>query len=404
MTKKIPLGITIALIFLTVLLSSVTTILVYLRLNDKLLTDLPRKALQYSYLTEVDDLVRQEYYGEIDSEMIDLNLAKGFLNGLNDQYSYFISSDEYDAYLELSEGNFYGIGITSYYEPQMTAIKITSVEPGSPAEEVGLTNSSYIYAVDGIQINENNCAEIIDKLTGSKNKRFNIKFNSAENVNIAEVEIKAGYRVSSCDYFILNNCGYVRLSAFYEDTPQLFSESLNEFKSEGISSVVLDLRNCSGVNLDIAAKIIDIIVPVGNEGTGAIYTVKNIKGEVIKQVSSDSVASNLNIAVLINSESECAAELIAADLKDFGKAFLIGETTAGHGTMQKTFKLDDGSAVSMTVGRIYPYISDSFDNVGVEPDYEIITSESFKTSEIFKNYETDEQYQYACSYLNGKAE
>jgi len=169
-----------------------------------------------------------------------------------------------------------------------------------------------------------------------------------------------------------------------------------------VTSVILDLRNSSGVDLDVAAEIIDVIVPVGNEGTGAIFTAQNADGEIVKQVSSDASSLNMSFVVLVNDRTECAAELVACDLRDFGKAVLFGEPTSGHGTLQQIFTLEDGGAVTLTVAEIKPYISESFDEKGVSPDVEILTTEAFKNRIGQMDLEDDEQYQRAYSYLSGK--
>ena len=171
-------------------------------------------------------------------------------------------------------------------------------------------------------------------------------------------------------------------------------------ESKNIENVVLDLRNSSGQNFTAAAEIIDYIVPVASEGTGALYSAKNSAGEIIEQKASDSNAQNLRFAVLVNSRTQSAAELIAADIKDFGKGILIGETTAGYGTMQKLFKLSSGGAVYLSVAEIYPYISDTFNNKGIKPDMIIETSDSFKNQIGNTDLSSDDQYKAAVSYFS----
>ena len=77
------------------------------------------------------------------------------------------------------------------------------------------------------------------------------------------------------------------------------------------------------------------------------------------------------MVVLVNKYSEGGAELLACDLRDYGKAQIVGETTGGKGTLQQVFRLDDGSAVLLTVAEIKPYISESFNGVGVTPDFPV---------------------------------
>ena len=106
------------------------------------------------------------------------------------------------------------------------------------------------------------------------------------------------------------------------------------------------------------------------------------------------------MVVLVNSKTSGAAELFACDLRDFGIAQLVGDTTAGNGTMQKVFELDDGSAIVLTVAKILPYKSDSFNGKGLEPDHKVdLTAEQFLRLEMLTSKE-DAQLQKALELLN----
>ena len=134
----------------------------------------------------------------------------------------------------------------------------------------------------------------------------------------------------------------------------------------------------------------------------SILSAKNSKGDVIAQYASDAGAVNMNFAVLVNDRTESAAELVSADIRDFGKGILVGETTAGFGTMQKLFKLSEGDAVYLAVAEIYPYISDTFNNMGVTPDIVVESSEAFKNQLGTDDFSDDEQYKTAVAYFTGK--
>ena len=140
---------------------------------------------------------------------------------------------------------------------------------------------------------------------------------------------------------------------------------------------------------------------MGAEGSGVIYSAKNSSGDIVAQYPSDSNAVNMTFAVLVNSRTQGAAELIACDIRDFGKGVLVGETTAGHGTMQKIFSLNDGYVV-LTVAEIFPYLSASYNDVGISPDMEILTSESFKNQLGNNDFTDDAQFNAAYNYLTGK--
>ncbi len=402
MTKKISFGIVLILIILSIAVSSVTTAFVVFNSYNSLLVDLPQRAEQYLKLSEIDELVRSEYYGSVDSVSVDDSLASGYINGLADPNSFYISSEDIDSFYDMIQGKASGIGINAYFDFSVGALKVSYIVPSSPADNSGISTEHYITSVDGKEITEDNYKELLDIITNSRDKKIKLVVSIKDTEDVKEIEFNTGYNLSSCTYLTSDSIGYIRLSAFYEDTLLLFSQAIEYFKTENISAVILDLRNSTGTDFDAAAKIIDLIVPVGSEGSGAIYTAKNSAGDTVSQFSSDSTAINMSFAILVNSRTEGAAELVACDLRDFGKGIIIGEQTAGHGTLQKLFELDDGGMVCLTVAEVFPYISSSFNECGLTPDIEVLTSESFKNQLGSDNFTDDEQYKAALSYLSGK--
>lgn len=410
MSKKIPLGIAIAVILAAIAVSSVITGNIIVKHHNELLVELPQRAQQYSSLADVEELVRREYFGEIDSSRIDESIANGFLNGLGDSFCYYIAPEDFETYSNLIKGRMPGLGINAYYESSTDNLIVSSVEENSPASSTDIKKDTQIVSVNGKNVTEDNYKDIISLISDSFEEQVKIEYyniSSEENKDAQKqenkkTELSSGYTASSCFSSIDGSYGYVRITDFYENTLQEFKDIMKSFADGSVTSVVLDLRNSSGADLDVAAGIIDTIVPVGNEGTGAIYTAKNASGDIVSQASSDSAALSFEFAVLVNDRTECAAELIACDLRDFGKAVIIGETTSGHGSLQKLFRLENGAAVTLTVAEIIPYTSDSFDESGVVPDIDVEISDSMKNKIGDIPLSDDTQYQAALSYLKSK--
>ena len=254
-------------------------------------------------------------------------------------------------------------------------------------------------------MSEQNCEELISELTDSYDNKYKIIYTkSAEDKKDqhSEAEVKSGYLQVSCFSSVENGIGYIRIVNFFENTAGEFIEILNKFIQDGINDIIIDLRNSSGANLDIAAEMIDFIVPVGNEGTGAIFTARNSEGSIVKQASSDANSLSCNIALLTNGGTECAAELLACDLRDFGKAVIVGEKTSGHGSLQELFRLEDGSAITLTVAEIIPYTSESFNGVGIEPDLLVEVADGFYNNLNTIALSDDPQFQAAATFLKSK--
>jgi len=404
MTRKISLGITAILVIASIVISSVVTLFFVLRTYDNLLVDLPQRAEQYLKLGELDELVRSEYYGDFDDSTVDDSLATGFISALKDPFSFYVASEDVESYKNLLAGRMEGTGLNAYYDNSLDKMIVSYVYDDSPADDSGIAVNDIIISVNGKRVEKENYSSLLAAMTMGFDKKLSVTFSndSGEVSQEKTVELATGYEISSCSYLTENNIGYIRLNAFYSTTFSLFIEAIEHFRSNKISNVILDLRNSTGQNYDIAAQIIDYIVPVGSEGTGSVYSARNSKGEIVTQYASDSSAVNMNFVVLVNDRTESAAELVAADIRDFGKGILLGETTAGYGTMQKLFSLSDGDAVYLSVAEIYPYISGSFHNKGVSPDIVVESSEAFKNQLGTDDFSDDEQYKTAVSYFTGK--
>ena len=166
-----------------------------------------------------------------------------------------------------------------------------------------------------------------------------------------------------------------------------------------MSSVIFDVRNNDTGLISDVAKCIDMIVPIATEGTNAIATAVDKDGNVIETFTSDSDNTGFAIVILVNNKTSGAAELFACDIRDFGIAQLVGDKTAGNGTMHKIFELSDGSAVALTVAKILPYKSESFNGTGIEPDYSVpLTAEQYSRFEML-TLDEDAQYKKAMNLL-----
>ena len=195
--------------------------------------------------------------------------------------------------------------------------------------------------------------------------------------------------------------GYIRISDFYESTPEAFRNALAALKAKGIAGLIIDVRNNGSRNYDAAAEVLDMLVPLATEGTGAIAAAIHADWEKIKVYSSDAASVNLPMAVLMNDRTAAAGELMAIDLKDFSHAMLVGEKTAGNAGVQQVFPLEDGSALILTVAKIHPYISDCFDDTGITPDIEIVFPAAQKDALDSLPLQDDAQFQAAVSALKG---
>lgn len=399
MNKKISLGLAVSLILLAVALTVTITMLVAMGIYNTIIKDVSERSGVYSTISEIDDLVRANYYGEINENLLKSMLSDGYVSGIGDRYSYYMSADEYAKYKEEEKGNKSGIGIVAVYDSKNNNIFVSEVSQGSPAQLQGISKGDVITEIDGVGVTASNYQELLAGLEGEKLTNVQVTFTHGDETKT--VSVARGYEVQTVYYSVNNDIGYIKITAFYSTTAEQLEEAIKHMNENGVKSVIFDVRNNDTGLITNAVKCIDMLVPVASEGTSAIATAVDKDGNVIETFTSDSNSVRFSMVVLVNSNTTGAAELFACDLRDFGMAQLVGTRTAGNGTMQKVFELSDGSAVVLTVAKILPYKSDSYNGVGIEPTHTVELSAEQNSRLELLPLEEDTQYLKAVELLGG---
>ncbi len=398
MNKKISLGIALSWIFLAIALSVTITMLVSMDIYNDIIKDFNHRSDIYSDISDIDEIIRDNYYGDINEDILKKQLAEGYIDGIEDKYSYYMTKDDYKEYKEEQIGNKQGIGVIAVFDSKSNGLYVSEVSEGSPAQLQGIQKGDIITAVDSVNVTSSNYKELLNNLEGEKYTKAQVTFTHEGESKT--VSVGRGYSAQTVYYNIINDVGYIKITDFYSTTADQLRTAVEYMNQNRVTSVVFDVRNNETGSISDVAKCIDILVPVATEGNNAIAVAVDKDEKVIETFASDSNSVNLSMVVLVNSKTSGAAELFACDLRDFGLAQLVGEKTAGNGTMQKVFELDDGCAIALTVAHILPYKSESFNDVGLEPDHKVeLTKEQAARFEMLTPQE-DAQLQKALSLLN----
>ena len=398
MNKKISLGLALSLIFLSVALAVTLTMTFSLQIYNGIIKDVADRSNLYSTVSEIDDLVRENYFGELNENFLNTMMSDGFVEGVGDRYSYYMTATEYADYLDEDKGNKGGIGIIAVYDSQNNNIYVSEVSAKSPAQVQGIQKGDVITAVDSVKVTPSNYEELIKKLDGEKLTNVQVTFKRGETEKT--VSVARGYSAQSVYYSVTDKVGYIKITAFYSTTVDQLKDALDYMSKNSVTGIVFDLRNTNTGLIRNAVECIDVIAPVETEGTGALATAVDKDGKTIETFTSDSDSRSFAMSILVNSNTSGAAELFACDLRDFGIAQLVGTKTAGNGTMQKVFKLSDGSAVALTVAKVIPYKSESFNGTGLEPDHKIELTAEQNSRLPMLSLAKDAQYQKALELVN----
>tara|TARA_B100000003_G_scaffold191038_1_gene189557 strand:- start:1787 stop:2926 length:1140 start_codon:yes stop_codon:yes gene_type:complete len=344
--------------------------------------------------SEVLDKINKEYVEDVNqSEVMDAAI-NGVLQSL-DPYSAYMSPEIFEEMQTETSGEFGGLGIEVSMEAGV--VKVISPIDESPAYKEGVKAGDYIVKINNVQVQGKTLSEAVELMRGPVGSSIEITVRrigvrKALVFNITREIIKIQSVKSK---IIDNNIGYIRLTAFNENSSSQIKKKISEFKKDkSIEGYILDLRNNPGGLLSQAVKISDFFL-----SDGEIVSTKSRKeGENRKWFANrGDIIDGKTLIVLINGGSASASEIVAGALKDHKRAILLGESSFGKGSVQSIIPLKNRGAIRLTISKYYLPSGKSISEVGVSPD--IVVTES---SEEFRiNTKSDNQLDYAVKLLNG---
>ncbi len=343
MNKKISLGLalSIALILSAIAVSATYTIAMN-SFNDRMSAVIERQDL-YDELSELDSQSRLSLLYDIDEKQLNDSLMSGYVSGLGDEHAEYLTKEEYSKYASHMAGTDYGIGIDISQNPDGNII-VNRVHSDSPADEKGVKKGDVITSVDGHKVLETDYSAAAAKLASpdSSTVKFVVKRDGG---NYQFTIKKDYYTVSSVEYrMVSGEVGCIRITEFIDNTPAQFASALSSLKDQSISGLILDVRDNKGGDFESACKILDFLLPAGN-----IMLTVDAEGKTTVLYKSDTNSENkIALAVLVNENTQGAAELFASAIADYRRGDVIGVTTSGLLTVQKVFPLSSGAAVKLT--------------------------------------------------------
>lgn len=308
-----------------------------------------------------------EYYiGEIDEQKVLDETIKGYVNGLDDEYSEYMTSSEWEEFQADALGNYVGIGIYMSTDENNNVVVVSPIKD-TPAEIAGLKSGDVIVNVDDESVLGISSDIVSSKIKGEEGTKVKITVLRGSEYLDFEIERKAikVYHVET--KMLENNIGYISLLTFDEGCSEEFKNGYEKLKSEGAQKIILDLRNNTGGLVEEALSIADMILP--KDSTTLITVDSN--GEKEKSLSKSDPIINEDIVVLVNEYSASASEILVGALKDNQKTKVVGKTTYGKGVIQSVFMLTDGSALKLTTNEYFTPNETKINKIGIKPDYEI---------------------------------
>ena len=346
-------------------------------------------------LAKYKEIINKYYLGEVDEEKLKEGAIKGYIEGLDDPYTEYISKEEMEEYMEDTLGNYVGIGIYMTADKKSDKVKVLSPIKDSPAEKAGIEPGDIIVSVNGKTYNSSEMSTMtndikgeegteveITILRGTETKEFKIK---REKIKVNPVESKV----------LENNIGYIKFTSFDETTAEDFKTKYEELKKSKIKSLIIDLRNNGGGLVDQALKIADYMT---EKDSVLLYEVDKKGNEEVKKSENNPIISE-PVIILTNENTASASEILAGALKDLGKAKIVGTKTYGKGVIQQILNVKDGSGIKLTVEEYQTPNRNKINKIGIEPD-ETVELPSDVESVINVPEEKDTQLQKAKEIAN----
>lgn len=400
MSKKVSLGVAATVTLIAMAVTFSMTMTVSMNMFNNTVSSVKNKERMYNKLSEVDRYVRANEYFDINDDTLNDTIASGYMLGISDKYARYYSAKAYSEKVGLANGRLMGIGVSVVKDPSSGYARIIRVYDNTPATNVGLEVGGFITAIgDTSTRSMSDTAAMTSALLGEEGSTVNIKYLTPLREEQSFEIAHANYTTPSISTVRLmdNGVGYLRIDSFTSGTAVEFRNAVNSLTNQGATSLIFDLRDNSGENLNAALVATDYCVP-----SGLIAQSQDKGGNVADLRMSDENEITLPMVCLVNGSTASGAELFANALRKMAGATIVGSTTAGKGVLlSDPQSLSDGSAVVITVGILLDNEGKNWNGTGLTPDVDASLTNDEQSSYYDFTVDNDPQIAKAINAISG---
>lgn len=400
MSKKVSLGVAATVTLIAMAVTFSMTMTVSMNMFNNTVSSVKNKERMYNKLSEVDRYVRANEYFDINDDTLNDTIASGYMLGISDRYARYYSAKAYSERVGLANGRLMGIGAAVVKDPSSGYARIIRVYDNTPATNVGLEVGGFITAIgDTSTRSMSDTAAMTSALLGEEGSTVNIKYLTPLREEQSFEITHANYTTPSISTVRLmdNGVGYLRIDSFTSGTAVEFRNAVNSLTNQGATSLIFDLRDNSGENLNAALVTTDYCVP-----SGLIAQSQDKGGNVTDLRMSDENEITLPMVCLVNGSTASGAELFANALRKMAGATIVGSTTAGKGVLlSDPQSLSDGSAVVITVGILLDNEGKNWNGTGLTPDVDASLTNDEQSSYYDFTVDNDPQIAKAINAISG---
>ena len=330
-----------------------------------------------TYLSKIKTAIDKNFLWQdkIDEEKLKDGAIKGYVEGLGDKYTEYISKDEMKKFTEDINGSFVGIGIYMIADESSGKIIVYHPIPDSPADKAGIKAGDIIASVNGVEYSYDDFNTIADHIKGEVGTKVKLvieRDGKKLDFEIVREKIETNPITSK---MLEKDIGYLNLPSFDKDVSKKLKEKIDDLIEKGAKSLILDLRNNGGGMVDECTEITDFFL----DKDKIIMTTKDKKGNVQKSVTKNKKLYEIPLVILVNENTASASEILTGALKDNNRTKVIGTKTYGKGVIQSVFNLSDGSGLKITTAEYFTPNGIEINKKGITPDIQVKLPDTVKS-------------------------
>lgn len=352
-----------------------------------------------AYMTRIEDalkMVKSKYIEDVDMDKLVDGAVTGIAESTGDPYTRYMDEDEYKELLNGGNDTYGGLGIHISYDSETGGIIILGIMPDAPALEADLKIGDIILSVDGTMVNSKTYYDCVDKLKGDPDTSVSLIIKRDGEALEKTVKRKTITPNNVESEVMDGNIGYIRIWSFDNNVYNQFKAEYDKLKTKNVSGLIIDVRNNPGGLVSDTVSILKEMLPKCDI-VKLVY--KDQSERVYKCDGNNQI--KIPVAVLVNSMSASASEILASAIKDSGVGVLVGTKTYGKGIVQEIQQLDGKGALSITVAKYYTASGVEIHKNGIEPNIAVDVSQEYSKSYTIPRNK-DSQLIKAIEYINSK--
>ncbi|OAA93369.1 S41 family peptidase [Clostridium coskatii] len=349
----------------------------------------------FGKLFEIRSQLYKYYDGPINDATLVEGAIKGMTSSLNDPYTVFMNKKEFEDFNVQTQGNYSGVGIQ--VAAKDSNIVVMDVFDNSPSKKAGIMKNDVIEKVNGTSVSGKDLDKAVSLMKGQENTEVTLTLyrESKGNFDVKVKRQKIDIATVKGE-MLQDNVGYIQVSMFDENTAKNFKDQLNKLRSQGMKSLIIDLRDNPGGLLDQCVDMVSNFVPSGKVIVSTVDKYNNKK----EYKSKGGDFTNLPLTVLTNGNSASASEIFSGAIRDYKIGTLVGEKTYGKGVVQTILDTGSGTALKVTISKYYTPNGENIHKKGIKPNIEVVYPEELKKAAYDRN--KDPQFSKALEIAKSK--